>query len=330
VQLGATAFSFTNEWLTRRLTLEQVLRRVADLGAGPGIEVIGFQTWRHYPALSSDDVLAFRRLVDELALEPAALGAYVDIARRPDRLMSTDEGVEFLEPQIVLAAKLGFPVLRLHPGVPVAVLEQLAPTAKGAGVTLATEFQGPQSPGDPAVAAVLECRERTGLTSMALALDFSIAMRRVPTAFVASVRRLGMAQSDLDALVALWSDGAPTPVLFAALSDVDAPTVALDEARSGFVRFGRQAPEAWRPLVPHLAYAHAKFWELDETGDDPSVATSEMFDVLRDGGYTGVVASEWGGNAWAEAEDVDAFELVGRHHQLCRSLISTPAVEVPA
>jgi len=34
-----------------------------------------------------------------------------------------------------------------------------------------------------------------------------------------------------------------------------------------------------------------------------------------------VLAAEWGGSAWADVQDVDAFELVRRH----RALISKPA-----
>ena len=49
------------------------------------------------------------------------------------------------------------------------------------------------------------------------------------------------------------------------------------------------------PLVPAIAYAHAKFWELDDEGDDPSVRTAELVSVLAEGGYGGVVASERGG-----------------------------------
>ena len=197
-------------------------------------------------------------------------------------------------------------------------------------MTLATEVQGGQTPVDPAVATVLECRDRTGSPNVALALDFSVAMSDVPRPWVDSVLAHGMARRDLDALLASWAEGASTRELFGALSDVEAPAAALDEARAGFVRFGRQEPQAWSPLVPTLAYAHAKFWELDEAGNDPTVRTAELFDVLRDGGYAGHVASEWGGNAWAEADDVDAFELVRRHRELCRSLTSTPAMEVPA
>jgi hypothetical protein len=327
VRLGTTAFSFTNEWLTRRYTLEQLLRRVAELDLGPGIELIGFQAWRSYPDLPREEVLAFRRLVDELGLEPAALGAYVDIARRPDRPLTTAEAVEFLRPQIAVGSALGFPLLRLHGGIPTAVIEALAAVGERAGVTLATEVQGGQSPDDPAVAALLECHARLDSPSVGLVLDSSVAMTAVPTAFRDSLLRLGMARGQLEALVALWLQCSARE-LHAALAALAAPPDAIDEARAGFVRFGRQDPGAWLPLVPQIAYAHAKFWELDDAGEDPTVQTAELLDVLRAGGYDGVVASEWGGNAWLDVEDVDAFELVRRHHALCRDLVSKPAVPV--
>jgi Xylose isomerase-like TIM barrel len=323
---GTTAFSFTNEWLSGRFTLELLLRRTAQLDLGPGIELIGFQTWRGFPELPSDELVAFRRLVDELGLEPAALGGYADVARRVDRPMTTGEAVEFLRPQIAVAQALGFPMLRLHGGIPTAVLERLAPVAERAGVTLATEVQGAQRPDDPAVAALLECHDRIGSASLALALDFSVAMVAVPAAFADTAVRLGLAPDALDALVALWSQGASQRQLLGAIGDVDAPDAALAEVRAGFFRFGHGDPQEWLPHVPRIAYAHAKFWETDEDGADPTVRTAELVDVLAQGGFDGVVACEWGGNAWLDAEDADAFELVRRHHAHCRALVSGAAV----
>jgi hypothetical protein len=330
LRLATTAFSFTNEWLARRFTLEQLLRRAAELKLGPGIELIGFQSWRGYPHLAAEDVVAFRRLVDAVGFEPAALGAYVDLARRVDRPMSTPEAVEFLAPQIAVAQELGFPLLRLHGGIPLAVIEELTPGAERAGVTLATEIQGGQTPDSPAVAALIECHERLGSPSVGLVLDFSVAMTAVPTRFVDSVCGLGMAREAVDGLVALWAQDASPQELFAAIVEIDAPAAALDEARAGFVRFGRQDPQAWLSLVPQVAYAHAKFWELDGAGDDPTTRTDDLIGVLRAGGYDGFLSSEWGGNAWVDADDVDAFALVRRHQELCRDLISEPAVELRA
>jgi hypothetical protein len=196
-------------------------------------------------------------------------------------------------------------------------------------VTLATEVQGDQTPDHPTVEPILASRDRLDSPAIALTLDFSVAMRAVPAGCVEALGRLGMASEDVDGLVALWAGDASTAELFAAISDVDAPRAALDEARAGFVRFGRQDPSAWAPLVPAVAYAHAKFWGLDDDdGDDPSVRTAELFHVLAASGYGGVVASEWGGSAWVDADEADAFEIVGRHHGLCGRLLADAEASV--
>src|SRR5262249_12461614 len=153
-----------------------LLTRVADLDLGPGIELIGFQMWRSYPELTAEEIRSFCRLVDRLELEPASLGAYADLARRVDRLMTIDEAVEVIRPQIVVAAALGFRLLRLQAGLPAAALDRLAADAERAGVTLAVEVQGDQPPPES--------------PNVALVLDFSVAMTQVPAAFVGAACRL--------------------------------------------------------------------------------------------------------------------------------------------
>ena len=44
-QVGVTLYSFTNEWLLRQFELDSLMRRVAELGMGPNIEIIGFQSF---------------------------------------------------------------------------------------------------------------------------------------------------------------------------------------------------------------------------------------------------------------------------------------------
>ena len=215
--------------------------------------------------------------------------------------------------------------MRLHVGVPVPALERVASFAERIGVVLATEVQGGQTPDDPAVEAILECRERLRSPNVALVLDFSVSMTAVPGTFVDAVRRAGMAADDLERIVSLWESGSSTGEVLAAIGEAPAAAAAKDEARAGFFRFGRQAPDAWLPLVPYVAHAHAKFWELDETGRESTVENAALVDVLRGGGFEGVIASEWGGSAWVDVDDVDAFALVQRHHELLGRLIRAPA-----
>jgi sugar phosphate isomerase/epimerase len=321
VRFGTTLFSFTNEWLSRRWTLEHMLARVAELGLGPGLELVGFQTFRGYPALDAEAALDFRRQLDRHGLEPAAIAGYVDWARRADRMLTADEAVELLGAQVVAARALGFPVVRLHTGIPADVIERVLPIAEHAEIVLATEVQGPQSPEHPDVAAVLECHERLDSPSLGLLLDFSVAMTELPRAFAAALRRLGATAAHVDAIRRLWEAGAPP---YAAL-ELDLPAAARTEAISGLVRFGRQDPRGWLPLVPRVVHAHAKFWELDAAGGEPTVRNAELLAVLDEGGYDGFVSSEWGGSAWLDADEIDAFELVARH----RALLEAAAVGAP-
>lgn len=329
MKLATSAFSFTDEWLAGRYSLDGLLRRIAAAGLGPGVELVGHQCWRSFPALEAAEVRAFRRLLDELELVPAALGVYVDRYRRSDRALTDDEAVDELSRQIALAGELGFPVARLHAGVPSRVLEAVATLAEEVGVVLATEIQGTHTPDDPAVELVLECRDRLGSESIALALDFSISMTRLPRSFQDAVVRAGASPDAMTAVAEAWRRGVPTHDLVAVLADAGATDEALDEARSGLVRFGRGEPEPWLPLVPAIAYVHAKFWELNEAGEDPSVRTARLLSVLDGGGYAGFVTGEWGGSAWTEADEVDAFALVAQHQRHLARLIDE-AVSAPA
>ena len=331
MRLGTTTFSFTNEWLTRRFTRAELLERAAAFELGPGLEVVGQQLWRGYPILDRDEVVGFRRLCDRLGFEPAAIGGYVDLLRRPGTRMTLDECVDALEAQIGVAARLGFPVIRLHVGVPIPAIERVVPSAERVDVVLATELQGPQTPDDPAVQALLELRERVGASPyVALVLDFSIAMRTVPSTFVDAVCRAGMRRDDIDAIAERWRGGAAVGELFGAISATGATDLAQDEARSGFVRFGRQDPASWAPLVSLVAHAHAKFWELDAAGDEPTIDNRAVLDVLLAGGFQGFVASEWGGSAWVDADDVDGFSIVAQHRRLLGRLVQQAPASAPA
>ena len=49
-QLGVTLFSFTRAYRDYRYTFEELIRKAGRLGFGPGLEIVGFQSIRGYPA----------------------------------------------------------------------------------------------------------------------------------------------------------------------------------------------------------------------------------------------------------------------------------------
>ena len=68
--LGITLFSLTNEWQQRLYTFDSMIARVAELGLGPAIEVVGFQSFKSYPDIPDDEAKRFRALLDRHGLMP--------------------------------------------------------------------------------------------------------------------------------------------------------------------------------------------------------------------------------------------------------------------
>ena len=122
--LGTTMFSLTPLWHAGA-DVVTLLERLAEAGCGPAIEVIGHQAWRGFPALSTADERAFRDAIDRLGLRPVALGVYTDLHRRPGQPMTTDEALAYLRPQLEVAARLGFGVVRAPLGMDPALLRRV-------------------------------------------------------------------------------------------------------------------------------------------------------------------------------------------------------------
>jgi sugar phosphate isomerase/epimerase len=321
VTLGTTLFSLTNEWLSGAWTLDSMLRRVAADGLGPGLEVVGFQSFRDFPAVSATDAATLRSAVDEHGLVPSALGVYVDTALRPGRLMGVEQGEAYLLPQLEAAHRLGFPLVRVGLGMDLALVERLVPTLERLDVVLVLEVQGPTTMDSPVLSSTVELFERLQSGALGLVLDFSLSMTGLPVTFLARLRRDGMDVELEEALVTMWSGGG-TAAQFVELAHArGAPEAVVARGLSPFIRFGSSDPAQFAPILPWVRHVHAKYWDLEDAERHVVVPHAAFLRLLTDAGYDGPVSSEWGGSEWLEADDVDAFALTRRHLNLIRQLL---------
>jgi len=129
IRLGVTFYSFTPEWHSRRLGFDDLMRRTAELGIGPGIEFVGFEHIRGFPGVDAEFVRSFREAAERYELVPVCLDGQVDLGIRSDRMLTVDETFDYCALQIEAARKLGFPALRLQYGGFAAVAERVAAAA---------------------------------------------------------------------------------------------------------------------------------------------------------------------------------------------------------
>ena len=330
VVLGTTLFSLTPEWRAGA-DLVGLLERVAAAGCGPAVEVVGHQAWRGFPQLSDQDVRDFRDAVERLDLLPAALGVYTDLFRRPGRAMTTDEAFADIAPQLAVAARLGFPVVRAVLGMAPELLARVAAEAERLDVVLTFEVQGATPPDAPALLELVDLQSRTGSAHLGLTIDTSLSTPALPAALDTALRRLGLDDAGVAAVRRAWElDGPIGPRIGAALAVVagHAREAQLTTVVAGVLgRCGRSAPADWADLLPLVRHAHAKHWDTDvESVRAPHGAWLAALDAA---GYPGALVSEWGGHELLDRADADPLAVTADHLALLTEL-SGDLTGVPA
>lgn len=327
VQLGVTLYSMTNEWLAGQYTLTQLIDEVGKHRLGPGVEIIGFQSLRGFPnRVSQEDKAAVRAAIERNGLTPTSLAANADVAVKTGTFLSTDESVEYMRPQIELAAELGFPVVRTQVNLTPAVIEKLEPIAAKARVHLGMEVHAPEGPHTPKIMAVREVYDRIDSEYLGFVPDFSSCMRAIPLGMLDKLRRHGLSAEGVAALVRAWEgEGAPFQRYGAFAKEAKAmgePDLPIGEATLVFTMFGREPFEGWSEVFHQIRHIHGKFYDVGEDLTSPSIDYESLMKLFGSAAQSFTMSSEWEGHAYLDAHEQDAFEMVARHQKMCAKFLA--------
>ena len=101
--------------------------------------------------------------------------------------------------------------------------------------------------------------------------------------------------------------------------------------RLAFNMHGLVPPEEWLDIMPQMFHVHAKFYDIDENGDEPAMDIPRIVRQFVEGGYQGYLSSEWEGHAFSDLGESDPIDLVKKQHALMRRAIEdTVAAEARA
>jgi sugar phosphate isomerase/epimerase len=322
--LGTTLYSFTNEWKMRLYSLEQVIAKVAELELGPAVEVVGFQSFREYPDISDEFAENFRASLEQHALIPSCLGGNIDVGRHPERSMTEEETIAYIERQIMSAKKLGFPVLRVQAFVGPKIFERIAPIAERAGVHVACELHSPLTADHPEVVGLRECYDRLGTPFLGFVPDFSSVMTSPPEIHWANLRSLGASEALIETVKEIWESDRTSSEKFSALAEAEA-SFGVDKQLTGQLRrtitmFGNMPVDGLRELIPYTRHIHGKFYHVTPEGNEPSIPYPDLMNLLKEEGYAGTISAEWEGHAFTE--EMIGFQEVQAWQSMCRRLFS--------
>ncbi|THG31651.1 C-glycoside deglycosidase beta subunit domain-containing protein [Naasia lichenicola] len=322
-KLGLTLYSASAEFRAGYFDFDGLLDRVAELGIGPGIEIVASQVLPTYPLVSDEFVTTWRAAFDRHGFDESSFGANLDMGRRRDRDMTPDEEFEFSRVLFEGAKKLGFPLVRIQSAKP-DLLKRLLPIAEQLELTLAYEIHAPMGPNAPEIMKVREVYETLDSPLLGFVADFSSTMHAMSPTLLRAVRRAGLDDEAIERLQAIWSTDASMRerqeefIGYLRGRDFD-PGRLGSFAHLAFNMHGHVDPHEWADIMPQIKHVHAKFYDIDDSGQEPAIDYPELVKVFVEGGYRGYWSSEWEGHAFAELGEVDPLVLVRRQHDLIRS-----------
>ncbi len=314
LRLGATLFSFNNEFHARRYSVEQLIDMVGKLELGPGLEIIGFTHIREYPGVSDDFVRTFRNAIERNNLEPSCLSMNADVMIHRDRPMTTDELFDYHKTQIETAAKLGFPVAKSQVMAGPEVFERLVPVAERLNVKVGVEIHSPESVDSPNVMAFREMYAKMDTPYLGFVPDFGACIKAVPRCFVEHFRDLGIPDKLIQIALDAWAFNGTFEERIGRYQEKERAAGAKDSEIGPmfmiFAMLGRQEPRKWLEIMPQVIHIHGKFYDAM----DPAIPFEELLPLFRDNGYEGFLSSEWEGNAFNE-EDASP-QLLALHERM--------------
>jgi sugar phosphate isomerase/epimerase len=321
-QIGVSLYSFTNEWLTRKYDLHELINEVAKRGMGPNIEIIGFQSFKEFPDVSDRYASEFKDLMAENNLVPLSCGINSDRFLKPGQQPIDDAClVEYHKRQLRSAKKMGFSLVRYQFALPVHLLPEIVPYAEELGIVMGVEVHAPMWAGHPAVQAFGEMYEKLDTPFLGWIPDFGGTATRIPESMLAAARKTGAAESLIDMLKEIWVEPGQSHEKAAKLRDkalADGHSVAHIQAASlAFFILSHNDPKSWVALVERTVHIHGKFYGVDDEGEEEAIDYETILPIFRDRGFKGTMVSEYEGHAYDER---DGFEQVRRHQEMSRRI----------
>jgi hypothetical protein len=309
-------FSLGGLFWRERMGLAEGLARVATLGPDQGIELIGAQSLPSYPDVSDEDVRMVREAVDRTGVVPVGYIAYLERARSASHVLPPLQALPLVRDELATARRLGFPMLRLNTATP-ELLRALAPLADEYGLDIVVEL-ATEPRTDPAVRALLDELDLLDCPRLGVIQDFSAFVRAIPAPFLGAAVAEGTPIEAVRVIADTWNAGRPvgeameTIAALPGLTD-DERRLAATTAHTAAALFRPGEPEGLLDVLPHLRHVQTKFFAVDADGAEPCIPYAELVPLLRDGGYTGRVHSEFEGFLWSD--ELDPIDQIARQQE---------------
>lgn len=324
IEQAISAYGYTQQFIERpSFDNAEIIRRVADKGISK-IELVGAQAFGHYPTPSPNEIDMILNASTEHGVSIYSYGGYVDLGRITGVRMSEDDILSDIRLDMMTARALGAQSLRAT-GFGPSLVPRVAELADQYGLTVGFEIHAPHTPTDKVTTGFMEVIDRYGITSFGLVPDFGMFIERPTEIAIQRYIGLGARRELLDYVIEHRWDGSTEEQMCERIFEMgggQGEKIAISEW-FGYLSFAPADIAGFAHMVPYTKYVHGKFYhvEIDDQGNlnEPTIPYAAALKTLSDGGFKGVLVSEYEGHAFYLD---DADEQIDRHLEMTSTMLS--------
>lgn len=295
VKLGVSLYCFTKEYISGQYSLEDCIRRCAELGVD-GYEIVGSQMVSSYPYASDEFLGSLKRYAAEYGVKAISYGANTDRGMRHDRDLNEKELLHTTIRDIRTASKLGCSVMRAQYLLSPGVMEKIAPYAEDYGVKVGIEIHNPETPTSPIMQEYLEVYEKTGSKYIGFVPDFGAFADKPNIDSYQGALERGANKELLDLAVHYRYSNTPMNEAIHQLTQrgADGEVMGSLYTMYGFLAFSKEPDlEGLRKIMPYCFHFHGKFHHMNEDGTEMSIPYEKILPIIQNSDFNGYIVSEY-------------------------------------
>jgi sugar phosphate isomerase/epimerase len=324
IKRGVSLYSYQYETFLRTMTLDDCIAHAAGLGAR-GIEVVSEQSFTHFPDVPQQEIDGFFASLEKHGAYAQCHDMFLDTKLYKHRKLGFDEMVASMQRDLRFAHRLGCKTMRIIVNTPPEVVVACVPLAEELDIRMGIEVHSPFHFDHPWILRYTELTRATGSDHVGYIPDMGMYMKHYPPVFRDRFLRMGATPAIVEFILEAHKARVLPDYVVNDIRKMGANPVDLAMAET--LRHNIWSnPRRMLEFMPWIFHIHAKFYEIDDTGREPSIPYDEIIPVLIEGGYSGHLSSEYEGQRHIEdAFEVDGREQVRRQQEMFKRLLGESA-----
>lgn len=324
IKRGVSLYSYQYETFLRKMTLDDCIAHAAGLGAR-GIEVVSEQSFTNFPDVPQLEIDGFFASLEKHGGYAQCHDMFLDTKLYKHRKLNFDEMVASMQRDLRFAKRLGCKTMRIIVNTPPEVVVACVPLAEELDIRMGIEVHSPFHFDHPWILRYTELTRATGSDHVGYIPDMGMYIKDYPPVFRDRFLRMGATPNIVEFILEAHKARVLPDYVLMDIRKMGANQVDIGMAET--LRHNIWSnPRRMLEFMPWIFHIHAKFYEIDDSGREPSIPYDEIIPVLIEGGYTGHLSSEYEGQRHIEdAFEVDGREQVRRQQEMFKRLLGESA-----